>query len=224
MPTKLDDKAGQPYITVQQEDSKEDVSAKPLVERRSGANPLEFHNRSIIFICCLVIFPMVAFTAVILWMIFFYRVEATDCSVPELCVAPALLNATKFGSGDYIIDFPAAKLVFIASWSSTVSSLLIGCIMLMYGYIAADALLKLSDADSREQIYPNPYEVTLLIRVINADLFVLWDTAANSIKNCFRKGPNANAPRSRMPNVLRTTMMVLLVSVLCRLVISRHSL
>jgi hypothetical protein len=55
--------------------------------------------------------------------------------------------------------------------------------MVLYAYIAASNLFHLSDSDRHHDVNPSPYKVTLLIRVLNANLFVLWNTAINALRD-----------------------------------------
>ncbi|KAF1939998.1 hypothetical protein EJ02DRAFT_495830 [Clathrospora elynae] len=206
---------GTENLIATQEISNENPSATPSIANRWQGNPFKTQNRSIIFVCCLVLLPMIGFTVVIIWMIWAHKIEPSACPYPELCMSPEQLNQTHLGSGDYIVDFPAARLVFIASWSSTLSTAFIGCIMAIYGYIAASQLLRLSDADWHEQPHPSPYQVTLLIRILNADLLVLWDLGFAGIKDALWDRTRSDKKKSRMPGLLWSTMVVFLFSILC---------
>lgn len=107
-----------------QEHSSDDLSTKPPLvrpESRWRANPFEAQNRSIIIVYYRVLFPMVMFTVVILWMILVHPIQPSDCPMDDFCMSPAQLHHTAFTSSDYIVEFPVARLVFIASWSSTLS-------------------------------------------------------------------------------------------------------
>lgn len=65
--------------------------------------------------------PMVAFTATILAMVLGYKYSTVECAHADFCSTSK--NMSINGTADtqyYYVDFPAARLVFIASWSSTV--------------------------------------------------------------------------------------------------------
>jgi hypothetical protein len=77
-------------------------------------------NRNILLLCMLVIIPITAFTATILRLIFGNKTDARQCVYQELCPN----NGTMSGidtQHNYYVDYPAARLAFVASWSSTVS-------------------------------------------------------------------------------------------------------
>jgi hypothetical protein len=78
-------------------------------------------KRDIVILCLITVLPMIAFTATILLLVFRYNFYTDRCTHPELC-----FNANYGSSNDtnmadyYFVDYPAARLVFVASWSSTV--------------------------------------------------------------------------------------------------------
>lgn len=215
MASQGDVKSAETLLTVQECSSSDNSSAKPRLERKASqwqANPFKTQNRLIIIVCCLVLLPMAAFTVVLLWMIMAHLIEPSTCTTPELCMSAAQLNQTDFTSADYIVDVPAARLVFIASWSSTLSTTFVGCVMVLYSYVVASKLLRLADEDSHGHAHPNPYQVTLLIRVLNADILVIWDM----IRDLFGKGKRQEEKKSRIPGLLWTSFMIFLFSILCR--------
>jgi hypothetical protein len=181
--------------------SSDDISSEPSVNQRESrwhANPFKTQNRVIIVVCCLVLLPMAAFTVVLLWMIMAHLVEPLNCSIPELCMSAVQLNQTTLIAADYIVDIPVARLVFIASWSSTLSTTFVGCVMVLYSYVVASKLLQLADEDAHEHAHPNPYQVTLLIRVLNADILVVWDM----IRDMFSKGNRRQDKKTKIPGLL----------------------
>ena len=92
--------------------------ARQLNGRRCTA-PWETENRNIILLCLLITMPMAAFTATILWLVFRYKIDHMQCAYQELCPKDGLNNSTN-NANNYYVDFPATRLIFIASWSSTV--------------------------------------------------------------------------------------------------------
>jgi hypothetical protein len=63
---------------------------------------------------------MAIFTAVTMGLVFQNMVTARDCAYPDFCSHNATQNGTDTAKY-YYVDVSAARLVFIASWSSTVS-------------------------------------------------------------------------------------------------------
>jgi hypothetical protein len=75
--------------------------------------PLHNHTKKIMWLCALVVIPIIAFTIVILVLVFANTVENMACICADVCPPPSLLNTTNKSS--YNVDFPATRLVFIAS-------------------------------------------------------------------------------------------------------------
>ena len=76
-------------------------------------------KRHISMLCLASVLPMILFTAIIIGLVFRYRVTAHQCAFPEFCSQGGLDDDVDYAKY-YYVDFPAAQLVFIASWSSTV--------------------------------------------------------------------------------------------------------
>lgn len=220
MPSQLDAKSAQSLLNVHEvasSDNVSNVSPKPSLERKESQrqkNPFATQNRVIIVSCCVVLLPMAAFTAVLLWMIFAHLVQPLECTSTDLCMTAAQLNQTNFTSADYIVDVPAAQLVFIASWSSTLSTTFVGCVMVLCSYVVASRLLRLADEDTHAHGHPTPYQITLLIRLLNADILVLWDM----IRDMFSASKHPERKNTRIPSLLKTAFGIFLLSILCRYV------
>ena len=89
----------------------------PTARRYKALQRIE--NRNILLLCLLVTVPMVAFTVTVLFLVFGYKIDDMKCAYQELCSKEGLSNGTNT-MDNYYVDFPAARLVFISSWSSTV--------------------------------------------------------------------------------------------------------
>jgi hypothetical protein len=128
---------------------------------------------------------MITFTLALLWVVFANLIDETTCLYSELCPGPALINATS--PYFYYIDFPAARLALISSLSSSISLTLVGVLMAMYAYVGARRIVAESRAAQVEENRKclNPYQFGVLIRVLNADLLVLWELWYREIKNAF---------------------------------------
>lgn len=76
-------------------------------------------NWKIVALCLAVTVPMIAFTATILWLVFAHLVADTHCPHEELCPANGTFEGNR-DDGYYYVDYAAARLAFVSSWSSTV--------------------------------------------------------------------------------------------------------
>jgi hypothetical protein len=77
-------------------------------------------NRNILLLCMLVIIPITAFTATMLRLVFGNKTDAGQCAYQELCPNNGSISGIDT-EHNYYVDYPAARLAFVASWSSTVS-------------------------------------------------------------------------------------------------------
>lgn len=69
-----------------------------------------------------------------------------------------------------------------------------------------------SELDRHGHDHPSPYQVTLLIRALNADILVLIEL----VKDIFGKTLRGKATKSRIPALLLSTFLVFSLSIICR--------
>lgn len=81
-------------------------------------------------------------------------------------------TAKPLGSA-YYVDYSATTLVYIASLSSTAATLLLSAAMVLSSYFFASSLAKQSD-NGEDSLLPSPYQLELLIRMVDGRLTVLW--------------------------------------------------
>ncbi|KAF2744962.1 hypothetical protein M011DRAFT_460452 [Sporormia fimetaria CBS 119925] len=141
------------------------------------------YSRKIFIACGLVVLPMLAFTVAIVWVVFANRLERADCPYPELCPGSHLLNTTS--SSMYYVDYSAGRLAFISSLSATISFALVSILMMIYAYTTASELLQSTEQDSRRDVLPSPYQVSILLRVLNAEILVLMELGWERLTRIF---------------------------------------
>lgn len=110
---------------------------------------------------CLVFLPMTCFSIVILALVYKHQVGFSSSSSDEV------------PGGFYLVDYPAAKLIFISSWSSSVAPRLISVALGLYLFQSAKFLLIQSEAPTPR--LPTPYQLALLINLSTGGLSQLWD-------------------------------------------------
>jgi hypothetical protein len=88
---------------------------------------LTAHSKHILLASSIVVVPMITFTVVILVLAFANLASHLDCPYGEICPQFPLINLTK--ASYYYIYFPATRLVFVSSWSSTVSFALVSALL-----------------------------------------------------------------------------------------------
>jgi len=101
--------------------------------------------------------PMLAFTAVLLGLVFHYRVKHADGPFPNLQTRDMRDEA-----GIYYVKLSATFLIFISSWSSSLGPLLAGFALALAAYpIARHSLRQVRVNNPRELLTPHQLALTL---------------------------------------------------------------
>ncbi|KAK7191620.1 hypothetical protein PSPO01_02069 [Paraphaeosphaeria sporulosa] len=175
----------------------------------------ERYTQKIVLHCSIVTAPMLVSSLVILYIVY-ANVVTPSCASQELCPASGLINTTS--RAFYYIDFPAAQLAFVSSWSATVSFALVGFLMAFASYANAAALLKASEGEEQDDL-PTPHQMSVLLRVLNAEMMILWDLATVKVKNVFWHREKEADTVKRSSPILNTSVVVLLVSIVASLLV-----
>jgi hypothetical protein len=171
-------------------------------------------TRKILFICSLIVVPMVAFTTTILWLIFGNLIGAAVCPYPDLCPALSATNGTD-SLDNYYVDFPAARLVFIASWSSSLSLTLVAALMSIYSYATAAQFRQISGPNPPTKTLPTSYQTNLLFRILNAELMTLFGLFRLKFQQVFWDRKRNEGAREQSP-LLRSSIIVFASGVFAR--------
>jgi hypothetical protein len=175
-----------------------EMSLKQARPKNAGYTPAErisTHTQNILMSCSLVVLPIGIFTSVVLAFVFLNTVSNQGCSFDDLCLAAGLINATS--NSYYYVDFSATSLVFISSWSSTISFAMVGVLMSMYAYSVAAQMLYNPDSAPQLGHGLSPYQLSLLLRVLNAETLSLWGLSQPLGQKALRK-TNGQEDRQRV--------------------------
>ncbi|KAF2266170.1 hypothetical protein CC78DRAFT_160888 [Lojkania enalia] len=175
------------------------------------------HTSKIILACSLIVIPITTFTIALLWIVFTNLLGKTDCPYPDLCPGSDLLNTTS--NGVYYIDYSATRLAFLASLSSSISFSLVNILMAIYGYLIARQLLGYSENKGNERLLPSPYQTSILIRVLNAEILTLYDLITERIKDVFWRRERSGERKQKSPRILRSSILVFLLCILVSILI-----
>jgi hypothetical protein len=109
----------------------------------------------------IVTLPMLAFSALLLWLVYYYRVtHGTAASInlrtPDTVDEP----------GIYYVDLSATVLIFIASWSSSLGPLLAGFVMSLASYPLSRQFW--NDVQDQEPSLPTPFQFALILKFITS--------------------------------------------------------
>lgn len=173
-------------------------------------------HRKIILACALVCVPMIAFTITIICIVFIHQVDLNYCPSPNLCYKPHA--GVKAESSDYYVDFPVGRLAFVSSLSSTISFTLVAALMMIYGYVAAHQLFGKSCSTDEHGTLPSPYEFTVIIRLLNAEVFVLWAMRDRLLSNLFGWRYTRRQAKSLESPLLRQSLLVFFFALFSRCV------
>ena len=118
----------------------------------------------------LLIVPMLTLAALLIGLVYGYR-------MPDHNSSYSLDNQTAIPLGSaYFVNYSSTTLVYLASLSSTLSTLLIPTAMLLYSFVLANDLAKDSDQAALSNL-PSPFQLDMLIKMVEGRLMVLWSYA-----------------------------------------------
>ncbi|KAN0095511.1 hypothetical protein V8E51_016222 [Hyaloscypha variabilis] len=138
------------------------INAQPPWGVRTPGN-LEGGKKDILLSLAIIFVPNVILTAVLLGLVFHYQVPQT------YSVLPGVPNPLARESSAYLIDFSATKLLTVASWTSTLSSLLPSFAMVLVSFPVARSILNASKAKRTDDL-PTPYQLSMLLGVLSGSV------------------------------------------------------
>lgn len=142
------------------------------VGQQEQRHQIQGRVRQIVIAFAVMVLPMLFLSALLLGLIFFYRVPPNEYYVPDD------LGLEQDYSNAYLVNFSATTLVTVASWSSTVSPVLIGFAITLASYPAAKDLLTASNTMDTAQL-PTPFQLSLIIITMLSNPFSsLWKWSA----------------------------------------------
>lgn len=133
--------------------------------------------------------PLFIVSGLLLGIIFTRRVRTTESASSALS-----FNVNEDESNAYYIQISSTTLVLLASFSSTIASIIVGFVMTLLAYPVSRHLLRSLQLSNTKSI-PKLYQLGLLITLLNASgLAVLWRWAKYIIAR----------PRHKVAGVLNT--------------------
>jgi hypothetical protein len=113
--------------------------------------------------------PMLLFTALLLGLVFHYRVTHNEAPYKHL-----QLQGTTDESGFYYVNLNATFLVFIASWSSSLAPMLVSFVLVLAAYPICRQYLAQARENLRQELL-TPYQLALTLCFMNGGgLGALW--------------------------------------------------
>jgi hypothetical protein len=170
------------------------------------------HTRKIILQSILVSVPMLASSTTVLYIVY---ANIVNGSCPEDVLCSSVDNGTY--NGHYLIDFPAARLAFISSGSATVSFALLGVLMSMYTYINAASFIRTYEKNTDSPLQ-TPNQTIVVLKVLNAEMTVLWELAFSKIKRVFWHREADDDTSYQSPGLVKRCTAALVAGIVARYV------
>ena len=147
--------------------SKESHDGHGSNSKKSWMGVMGGHKLEMTIASAILILPMCILCGVLLGLIHTHRMPDNNSSY-------SYDNGTSLTLGSaYYVNYSSTTLVYIASLSSTLSTLLIPAAMLLYSFKLASNFARDSDHSNARNL-PSPYQLELLIRMIDGRFMVLW--------------------------------------------------
>jgi hypothetical protein len=176
--------------------------------------PWNVDTKKIMLLSSSVVVPMIAFTITMLAIVFSNIIDLNGCPDPGLC--PYIGKPGPADSSHYYVDYPVGRLAFISSLSSTISFALLAVMMSMYGYVVASQILDASQGSDGRALLPTPLGMTELIRLLNAEITLLWDMLVGSYHHITQYKRNSRGHQVKAPRVLRICRIVFVLIITAR--------
>ena len=117
----------------------------------------------------LVSIPLLAFSVVLLGLVFHFRVSHGHVPYSNLD-----FPGSQDEAGVYYVNFGATMLIFVASWSSSLAPALVGFALTMFSFPIAHSYLQHS-REQRKTGLLTPYELSIVLRLLTGGtLGALW--------------------------------------------------
>ena len=148
-------------MTEHPQSERSEPKSQPLDSKMSG------QKLEIGFASALLIVPMLTLATLLIGLVYRHR-------MPDHFSSYSLDNQTALPLGSaYYVNYSSTTLVYIASLSSTLSTLLIPAAMLLYSFVLANDLAKDSDQAAVSNL-PSPFQLDMLIKMVEGRLMALW--------------------------------------------------
>jgi hypothetical protein len=136
---------------------------------------------------CLVVLPMIILSGVFIGLVFGWRVVVpVDTPSDKFSNSLSLVNNSQSMHSAFFVDIDSARLVTVASWTSTVIPFLLPWLMLLYSYHLAARFLS-QDPNK----LPTPFQLRLLIELCTGALGSLWNVFTYRTAHRDRKRGNS---------------------------------
>ena len=155
------DDAGLAYQMVQPDRARYKNSIK-------GSGLMKGYKSDIGLASAVFVVPMVAVTVLLIALVHTHLMPNNQSSY-------SINNGTARTLGSaYFVNYSPTTLVYVSSLSSTLATPLIPAAMILFSYSLAESIAQASDKAEEAHSLPSPFQLQLLMRLIDGKLTVLW--------------------------------------------------
>ena len=177
------------------------VPKKPRKRKKSSAKHFDNALSDVFLAAAIVSLPMLALSGVFIGLVYRWRVDISTNDRPEALFSKSqsLTNNSRAISTAYFVSIESARLVTIASWTSTVISFLPPWVTMLYSYHLAGSFL-----DRSTKKLPTPYQMWLILETCEGNYSSIWSWLT------YRLSPSRPNKRDRSNVLVATTSGVLI--------------
>lgn len=115
----------------------------------------------ILFAFSLMTIPMSIFSALLLGLIFYFKVTPSESGSTDLQVDLPIQGNVIY------VDISATTLTTVASWSSTIAPILVGCAITLISYPVAKQILRAGQTRRTDRL-PTPFQLSLMLKMVTS--------------------------------------------------------
>lgn len=187
------------------------VQRKPVPSSSKAATSKDrFENAfsDVVLAASAVVLPMLILTAAFIGVVFHLKVaitryESTNSLFHE---SMAVYNDSAALESAYFVAIDSARLVTIASWTSTAIAFLPPWLMMMYSYKAADSFRKAKPRD-----LPSPFQLWLLIDLFSGSYGSLWNWSRYRWSSSKRSRANVEVKKAVVVSMIGMVLGILIL-------------
>ena len=149
----------------------EKASSRVKSDANDGSTSTHIGGRiaDILIAFTIITVPMILFSALLLGLVYHYRVVQNTFSSENL-----EFDSGQDNSNVFFVKISATTLIAVASWCSTTAPILTGFALTLISYPVASSILSASEKQKATEL-PTPYQLSLLLRMLsNGSISSLW--------------------------------------------------
>ncbi|KAK0127663.1 hypothetical protein ONS96_007184 [Cadophora gregata f. sp. sojae] len=127
----------------------------------TSASRMRGRTGDILFAFSLMTIPMSIFSALLLGLIFYFKVTPNDSASPDFRLGQPSQDSVIY------VDISATTLTTVASWSSTIAPILVGCAITLISYPVAKQILRAGQSGKTDRL-PTPFQLSLMLKMITS--------------------------------------------------------